>query len=162
VAAEPGLARRFGLLCSMPGVDAMIAYTLLALLPELSTIGRKLISALIGLASYAFDSGKFKGQRHIYGGRTPAHNVLYMAAFAAFRFNPARHSEPDPRALCCLSGFARVRGLTDPSKDACLRERQRYRRAAPAVAKFFCVCELAHTFRRTAGLTLFESPIIGA
>jgi len=89
VAAEPGLARRFGLLCSMPGVGATLAYTLLALLPELGQIGRKQVAALVGLAPYDFDSGKFRGQRHIWGGRMAVRNVLYMAALAAFRFNPA-------------------------------------------------------------------------
>ena len=89
VAAEPGLARRFRLLCSMPGVGATLACTLLALLPELGAIGRKQIAALVGLAPYDFDSGKFRGQRHIYGGRMAVRNVLYMAALAAFRFNPA-------------------------------------------------------------------------
>lgn len=86
---EPGLARRFRRLCSMPGVGATLAYTLLALLPELGAIGRKPIAALVGLAPYDFDSGKFRGQRHIYGGRMAVRNVLYMAALAAFRFNPA-------------------------------------------------------------------------
>src|SRR6516164_5936158 len=38
-----------------------------------------------------------------------------------------------PAALCCLSGFACVRCLTYLSKDVCLRERQRYRCAAPAI-----------------------------
>ena len=89
VAAEPGLARRFRLLCSMPGVGATLAYTLLALLPELGAIGRKQIAAFVGLAPYDFDSGKFRGQRRIYGGRMAVRNVLYMAALAAFRFNPA-------------------------------------------------------------------------
>jgi transposase len=86
---EPGLARRFRRLCSMPGVGATLACTLLALLPELGAIGRKPIAALVGLAPYDFDSGKFRGQRHIYGGRMAVRNVLYMAALAAFRFNPA-------------------------------------------------------------------------
>jgi len=38
-----------------------------------------------------------------------------------------------PAALCWLSGFACVRCLTYLSKDVCLRERQRYRRAVPAI-----------------------------
>jgi len=89
VAAEPGLAQRFRRLCSMPGVGATLAYTLLALLPELGQIGRKQVAALVRLAPYDFDSGRFRGQRHIWGGRMAVRNVLYMAALAAFRFNPA-------------------------------------------------------------------------
>ena len=73
----------------MPGVGATLAYTLLALLPELGQIGCKQIAALVGLAPYAFDSGRFRGQRHIYGGRIAVRNTLDMPALAAFRFNPA-------------------------------------------------------------------------
>ena len=89
VAAQPDLARRFRLLCSMPGVGPTLGYTLLALLPELGQIGRKQIAALVGLAPYDFDSGRFRGQRHIYGGRIGVRNTLYMPALAAIRFNPA-------------------------------------------------------------------------
>ena len=92
VAAQPDLARRFRLLCSMPGVGPTLAYTLLALMPELGQIGRKQIAALVGLAPYAFDSGRFRGQRHIYGGRIAVRNTLYMPALAAIRFNPALRS----------------------------------------------------------------------
>ena len=89
VAAQPDLVQRFRLLCSMPGVGATLAYTLLALLPEFGQIGRKQIAALVGLAPYAFDSGRLRGQRHIYGGRIAVRNTLYMPALAALRFNPA-------------------------------------------------------------------------
>ena len=89
VTAQPDLAQRFRLLCSMPGVGATLAYTLLALLPELGQIGRKQIAALVGLAPYDYDSGRFRGQRQIYGGRIGVRNTLYMPALAAIRFNPA-------------------------------------------------------------------------
>ena len=61
IAAQPDLVQRFRLLCSMPGVGATLAYTLLALLPELGQIGRKQIAALVGVAPYDFDSGRFRG-----------------------------------------------------------------------------------------------------
>ena len=73
----------------MPGVGATLAYTLLTLLPELGQIGCKQIAALVGLAPYDFDSGRFRGQRHIYGGRLGVRYTLYMPALAAIRFNPA-------------------------------------------------------------------------
>jgi transposase len=88
-AAQPSLAERFRVLCSMPGVGATLAYTLLALLPELGELGRRQLAALVGLAPYDLDSGRFRGQRHIYGGRMAVRNALYMPALAAFRFNPA-------------------------------------------------------------------------
>jgi transposase len=88
VAADPGLAHRYRLLISMPGVGPTLAYTLVASLPELGQLDRKQIAALVGLAPYDFDSGKLKGHRCIYGGRMPVRNVLYMAALSASRYNP--------------------------------------------------------------------------
>lgn len=89
VAGDAGLSRCYRLVITMPGVGPTLAYTLLALLPELGALSRKQIAALVGLAPYDFDSGKLKGHRCIYGGRAPVRTVLYMAALAAFRFNPA-------------------------------------------------------------------------
>jgi transposase len=89
VAAEPALARRYKVLASMPGVGPVLAFTLIALLPELGEMSRKQIAALVGLAPYAFDSGKLRGHRSIYGGRMSVRNVLYMAALSACRYNPA-------------------------------------------------------------------------
>jgi transposase len=89
VAANAALAQRYELLISMPGVGAVLAFTLIALLPELGKMSRKQIAALVGLAPYDFDSGKLRGHRSIYGGRMPVRNVLYMAALSASRYNPA-------------------------------------------------------------------------
>src|SRR5262249_32262356 len=69
VTADPALAHRFRLLTSMPGVGAVLACTLIALLPELGQMSRKQVAALVGLAPYDFDSGKLKGRRCIWGGR---------------------------------------------------------------------------------------------
>ena len=89
IAAEADLARRYARLTSMPGVGPVLAFTLVALLPELGRMSRKQIAALVGLAPYDFDSGKLRGHRSIYGGRMPVRNVLYMAALSACRYNPA-------------------------------------------------------------------------
>jgi transposase len=89
VAANVALAQRYELLTSMPGVGPVLAFTLIALLPELGKMSRKQIAALVGLAPYDFDSGKLRGHRSIYGGRMPIRNVLYMAALSASRHNPA-------------------------------------------------------------------------
>ena len=89
VAADVILAQRYELLTSMRGVGPTLAFTLIALLPELGQISRKQIAALVGLAPYDFDSGKLKGHRCIYGGRMPVRNILYMAALSAARYNPA-------------------------------------------------------------------------
>src|SRR5262249_13086422 len=90
VAANGALAQRYELLTSMPGVGPVLAFTLIALLPELGKMSRKQIAALVGaLAPYDFDSGKLKGHRSIYGGRMSVRNVLYMAALSASRYSPA-------------------------------------------------------------------------
>ena len=88
VLSDAALAQRYRLLTSMPGVGAVLACTLIALLPELGQLSRTKIAALVGVAPYDFDSGKLKGKRCIWGGRTPVRNVLYMAALSASNWNP--------------------------------------------------------------------------
>src|SRR6202030_1840222 len=89
VASNANLTRRYELLTSMQGVGPTLAFTLIALLPELGEMSRKQVAALVGLAPYDFDSGKLKGVRRIWGGRAPVRRVLYMAALIASRCNPA-------------------------------------------------------------------------
>lgn len=67
-----------------PGLLAVIA----ALLPEIGTLNRGAVAALVGVAPYNADSGKASGQRHIRGGRADIRSVLYMATLAAIRSNP--------------------------------------------------------------------------
>src|SRR4051812_46027242 len=75
VATNAAFAQLYELLTSMPGVGPVLAFTLIALLPELGKMSRKQIAALVGLAPYDFDSGKLRGHRSIYGGM-PVRNVL--------------------------------------------------------------------------------------
>jgi transposase len=76
------------LLQSAPGVGPVLARTLLASVPELGTLNRKQIAALIGVAPLNRDSGRRRGRRKVWGGRAPVRAVLYMSALAASRFNP--------------------------------------------------------------------------
>ena len=66
----------------------MTAQTLLAELPELGRLSHKQISALVGVAPMADDSGGSRGKRTIAGGRARVRNVLYMATLVATRRNP--------------------------------------------------------------------------
>lgn len=77
------------LLSSVPGVGVVTATTLVAMLPELGCLSRGEITALVGLAPFARESGAWKGKRFISGGRIGVRNVLYMAALSAKRCNPA-------------------------------------------------------------------------
>jgi len=76
------------LLQSVPGVGPVTSRTLLGYVPELGTLDRKKIAALIGLAPFNHDSGHLSGRRAIWGGRAEVRSVLYMAVVAALRCNP--------------------------------------------------------------------------
>ncbi len=76
------------ILRSTPGVGRVTSCTLLAMLPELGTLNRQEIAALVGVAPVNKDSGRKQGKRRVYGGRSTVRSVLYMAALAAKRYNP--------------------------------------------------------------------------
>lgn len=88
VKENPELARKAELLRSVPGVGPVFCHTLLGLLPELGTLTNRQIAALVGVAPFDCDSGRSKGQRHIYGGRKAVRDVAYMAALASGKHNP--------------------------------------------------------------------------
>jgi transposase len=70
---------------SMPGVGPKTARVLLAHLPELGHLNRREIASLAGLAPFACDSGHWRGQRHIRGGRAVVRVALYLASWTAVR-----------------------------------------------------------------------------
>jgi len=76
------------LLQSVPGIGNAVARTLLAELPELGTLDRRKIAALVGVAPFSRDSGTMRGKRTIWGGRAPVRAALYMAALSGSRHNP--------------------------------------------------------------------------
>lgn len=76
------------LLMSVPGVGPVVTLTLLAQLPELGHVSGKQLSALVGLAPFNRDSGKWRGRRTIWGGRAEVRTKLYMAAVSGIRVNP--------------------------------------------------------------------------
>jgi transposase len=73
------------LLRTMPGIGAIASVSLIAELPELGTLSRQRIAALLGVAPFNRDSGYFRGRRAIWGGRAASRNALYMAALSATR-----------------------------------------------------------------------------
>ena len=77
------------LLRTVPGVGEQLSLTLLANLPELGTLNRREIAALVGVAPYNRDSGTRRGKRAVWGGRSRVRAVLYMGALVATRHNPA-------------------------------------------------------------------------
>lgn len=73
---------------TVPGIGFITAATLVADLPELGQLNRQKIAALVGVAPFNHDSGKHRGKRRIFGGRTSVRSVLYMATLSAIRHNP--------------------------------------------------------------------------
>jgi transposase len=76
------------LLTSVPGIGNVTSHTLIAELPELGTLDRRRIAALVGVAPINHDSGQMRGRRAIAGGRASVRNTLFMATLVATRWNP--------------------------------------------------------------------------
>lgn len=99
---------------SAPGIGPKTAQRLVARLPELGLLDGKQISALVGAAPFPRDSGVFKGQRRIRGGRAEVRCALYMATLTAVRWNPVIKAQ-----------YTRLRERGKPFKVAmiaCLRK----------------------------------------
>lgn len=76
------------LLRTVPGVGPVLSATLLAQLPELGSLNRKQIAALVGVAPLNRDSGRWRGHRTCWGGRANVRCALYMGTLVAIRYNP--------------------------------------------------------------------------
>jgi transposase len=75
------------LLQSVPGVGRQTALTLIACLPELPHLAGPQLAALVGVAPFNVDSGTWRGQRRVQGGRSRVRQALYMATLSAIRCN---------------------------------------------------------------------------
>ena len=76
------------IMTSVPGVGKVLAYTFLSELPELGSLNRKEIAALVGVAPINRDSGKLNGKRRIRGGRHRVRTVMFMAMLSSIQCNP--------------------------------------------------------------------------
>ena len=86
----PDLAQRLTLIESVQGIGGRTALSLLILMPELGRLTRGEVASLAGLAPFDRDSGQYRRQRRITGGRHRVRRALYAAALpASFRWNPA-------------------------------------------------------------------------
>jgi transposase len=86
--ASPVWRERETLYRSVPGIGPVCARTLMLDLPELGTLSRQRIAALVGVAPFNRDSGTLRGTRTTWGGRTHVRATLYMSALVAVRYNP--------------------------------------------------------------------------
>lgn len=86
--ASPVWRQRETLDRSVPGIGPVCARTLLLDLPELGTLSRQRLAALVGVAPFHRDSGTLRGTRTTWGGRTHVRAALYMSTLVAVRYNP--------------------------------------------------------------------------
>lgn len=70
------------------GLGPITCAIMLAFMPELGSVSSPRAAKLAGLAPLNRDSGKQRGQRHIWGGRSAVRSALYMATLSAVRCNP--------------------------------------------------------------------------
>lgn len=107
IEGDEDLARATAILRSIPGISAVAAAAMLAEMPELGTLQPAKAANLAGLAPITRESGRWKGQARIGGGRGALRRALYMPALSAARFNP------DLRAV-----YDRLRAAGKPPKVA--------------------------------------------
>jgi transposase len=88
VRGSPAWREKEDLLSSVPGIASVISRTLIADLPELGSLSRKQIAALVGLAPFTPQSGQWRGKSFIGGGRASVRRALFMGAVAARKHNP--------------------------------------------------------------------------
>ena len=86
--ADDDWHRKATLLKTVAGVGTTTSNLLIAELPELGKLNRAEITALAGLAPRLYESGAYRGQRRIRGGRLYVRNALYMSTLTAIRYNP--------------------------------------------------------------------------
>jgi transposase len=86
--ASPLWREHDDLLQRAKGIGPVCARTLLLELPELGTLNRHQIAALVGVAPLNGDSGTLRGRRMIWGGRAHVRTVLSMGTLVATRYNP--------------------------------------------------------------------------
>lgn len=130
--ASPAWLEKAELLQSVVGVGPTTTASLVALLPELGQLDRRAISKLVGVCPFDRDSGKFRGQRTIWGGRASVRAVLYMAVLSAVRYNAtlkayytslkARGKKPKVALVACMRKLLTI-------LNAMLRDRQPWRAA---------------------------------
>lgn len=108
---SPKKARAFDILCSIPGLGAITAMTILVECPEIGTMTGKQIASLAGLAPMTRQSGQWRGRAFIQGGRKFLRDALYMPALVCARYNPdlrqkyqamTEAQKPAKVALTCL------------------------------------------------------------
>lgn len=88
ISHSPSWSAKGDILKSVPGVGKVLSATFIADLPELGSLNRKEIAALVGVAPFNRDSGSMRGKRTVWGGRRDVRRMLYMGVISAMKVNP--------------------------------------------------------------------------
>jgi transposase len=89
VRACADLAKRLDLLVSIPGVGLRTALSLVIRMPELGSLSREAAASLAGMAPVTRESGRWRGEAHVGGGRKRVGRAVFAAAQAAcLRWHP--------------------------------------------------------------------------
>jgi transposase len=110
----PAWREKDDILQSFKGIGPTTSASLLSDLPELGRLESKKIAALVGVAPFNCDSGRYRGRRRVWGGRSQVRRNLYMATLSAVRSNPV---------IRCF--YYRLRQTGKPHKvalTACMRK----------------------------------------
>ena len=88
--ASPVWREREELWRSVPGIGPVCTRTLLLDRPELGTLSRQRLAALVGVAPLHRDSGTRRGSRTIWGGRAHVRATRSMSTLVAVRYHAVR------------------------------------------------------------------------
>jgi len=88
IRSHTDLLARLRLLLRLPGFGPIVAATMVIRMPELAGLRRGQAASFVGVAPFDRQSGQWKGQRFIAGGRNRPRRMLYLAALAAKRYHP--------------------------------------------------------------------------
>ncbi|APH72664.1 IS110 family RNA-guided transposase [Aquibium oceanicum] len=130
VRGSPAWRAKEDLLSSVPGVGPTIARSLIAELPELGSLDRRQVAALVGLAPFTRQSGQWRGRSFIGGGRAGVRSLLFMGAMVGIRHNPILKAFRDrlvaagkPRMVALIATARKLLTIL----NAILRTRQPWR-----------------------------------
>jgi len=103
----PNRKRALHLIQSIKGIGAVAAMTILIEMPEIGNLRKKAVASLAGVAPITRQSGRWRGQAFIQGGRKPLRDALYLPALVAIRYNPDLKAQ-----------YQRMKAAGKPSKVA--------------------------------------------
>jgi transposase len=112
---NPNWNQKLEIISSAPGIGPTTARGLLMCLPELGTLNRRQIAALVGVAPMNRDSGMMRGKRSIAGGRSVVRQMLHMPTLAAV----SRWNKRLQTFYCHLRGQGKKHSI---ALTACMRK----------------------------------------